>query len=261
MCLSSVDLAAESGSSSIGMTGNPTGSAVRLPAARTAPDQQTTWGAMTDPSGPQATADFESVRSRLFGIAYQLVGRAADAEDVVQDVWVRWQRADRARVRDRVAFLATITTRVALNAATSAHARREVSVGGWLLQRDLASVDPALEAERGEALEFAVQLLMERLPPVERAIYVLREAFDFPFREIATVLGLSEANGRQLARRARQHLAEQRHNPVDAAERDALVEAFLDAARAGDMARLRDLLSNAIFRSRRNGGRAHTAGR
>lgn len=246
MRLSSIDVVSESGSSSLGTTGNATTSAVRFPVAVTAPDRRITWGAMTDPPGPEAAADFESVRPRLFGIAYQMLGRAADAEDVVQDVWVRWQGADRARVQDRVAFVVTITTRVALNAATSARARREVSVGGWRPERDLASVDPALEAERGEALEFAVQLLMERLSPVERAVYVLREAFDYPFREIAEVLELSEVNARQLACRARKHLAEQRHNPVDPAERDGLLEAFIDAARAGDMARLIDLLSNAV---------------
>src|SRR4051794_23964024 len=117
MRLPSVDVVSESGSSSVGMTGNATTSAVRLPVATTAPHRRITWGAMTDPSGPEAAADFESVRSRLFGIAYQMLGRAADAEDVVQDVWVRWQGADQARVRDRVAFLVTITTRVALNAA------------------------------------------------------------------------------------------------------------------------------------------------
>jgi len=235
------------------VTGNATASAVRFPVAMPAPDRRITWGAMTGPSGPEAAADFESVRSRLFGIAYQLLRHAADAEDVVQDVWVRWHGADRARVQDRVAFLVTITTRLALNAATSARARREVSVGGWLPERDLASVDPALDAERSEALEFAVQLLMERLSPVERAVYVLREAFDCPFRGIAEVLGLSEANARQLARRARKHLAEQRHNPVDPAQREGLLEAFLDAARAGDMARLIDLLSNAVFQSCPNG--------
>ena len=253
MRVSSVDLVSESGSSSVGMTGNATASAVRFPVATPVPDRRSTWGAMTGPSGPEAAADFESVRSRLFGIAYQLLRHAADAEDVVQDVWVRWHGADRARVQDRVAFLVTITTRLALNAATSARARREVSVGGWLPERDLASVDPALDAERSEALEFAVQLLMERLSPVERAVYVLREAFDYPFRGIAEVLGLSEANARQLARRARKHLAEQRHNPVDPAQREGLLEAFLDAARAGDMARLIDLLSNAVFQSCPNG--------
>ncbi|RSM58347.1 hypothetical protein DMB66_29985 [Actinoplanes sp. ATCC 53533] len=205
----------------------------------------------TGSPGLVAAADFEGVRTRLFGIAYQMLGRASDAEDVVQDVWVRWQGADRARVRDRVAFLVTITTRVALNVATSARARREVSAGGWLSERVLASVDPALEAERGEALGFAVQLLMERLSPAERAVYVLREAFAYPFRDIAEVLELSEANARQLARRARGHLTEKRHHPVDPAERDGLLDAFLEAARAGDMAHLIDVLI---------GGRPGTAG-
>ena len=199
----------------------------------------------TDPPGLEAVADFERIRSRLFGIAYQMLGRAADAEDIVQDVWIRWQGADRAVVRDRVAFLVTITTRLALNAATSARARYEVSAGGWLPERDGVAVDPALQAERGEAIESAVRLLMERLSPVERAVYVLREAFDYPFREIAEVLEIGEANARQLARRARQHLGGQRHYPADPAERDGLLEAFLNAARAGDMARLIDLLSNA----------------
>ncbi|GAA1204968.1 sigma-70 family RNA polymerase sigma factor [Pseudonocardia alaniniphila] len=164
---------------------------------------------MTDPAMADAVADFEILRSRLFGIAYRIVGGVFDAEDVVQDVWVRWQGTDRARVRDRVAFLVTVTTRVALNEATSSHARREVSVSGRLSERDVASADPAMEAERSEALALAVQLLIERLPPVERAVYVLREAFDYPFRDIAEALDLSESNARQLAHRARRHLAEQ----------------------------------------------------
>jgi RNA polymerase sigma factor (sigma-70 family) len=225
MRLSSVDVVSKSASSSV---------------------RATTSTAASGPEAGDGAADFESIRSRLFGIAYQVLGGAADAEDVVQDVWVRWQGADRAQVRDRVAFLVTITTRVALNVATSARARREISADVWLPQPDLASVDPALRAERGEALELAVQLLIERLSPVERAVYVLREAFDYPFREIAEVLDLSEANARQLARRARHHLAVGRHHPVDPAERDGLLEAFLDAARAGDVARLIDLLSHAV---------------
>ncbi|MEV8545497.1 sigma factor-like helix-turn-helix DNA-binding protein [Streptomyces sp. NPDC051572] len=136
----------------------------------------------------------------------------------------------------------TVTTRVTLNTATSARARREVSVGGWSPERVLAAVDPVREAERGEALECAVRLLVERLSPVERAVYVLREAFEYPFREIADLLELSEGNARQLALRARRHLAQQRCKPVDPAERDELLEAFLNAARAGDMAHLITLL-------------------
>jgi RNA polymerase sigma factor (sigma-70 family) len=214
--------------------------------------------AMTEPpvaETTEAAADFEKLRSRLFGIAYQMLGGAADAEDVVQDVWVRWQGADRAQVRDRVAFLVTVTTRVALNVATSARARREVSVGGWLPETDFTSPDPAMGAERGEALELAVKHLIERLSPVERAVYVLREAFDYPFRDIAEALELSEANARQLARRARKNLAVGRHNPVDPTERDGLLVAFLDAARAGEMARLVDVLTTAVGRSRRMGTR------
>jgi RNA polymerase sigma factor (sigma-70 family) len=218
--------------------------------------------AMTDPpiaETAEAAADFERLRSRLFGIAYQMLGGAADAEDVVQEVWVRWQGADRAQVRDRVAFLVTVTTRVALSVATSARARREVSVGGLLPERDFASVDPAIGVERAEALELAAQLLIERLSPVERAVYVLREAFDYPFRDIAEAFELSEANARQLARRARKNLAMGRHNPVDPTERDGLLVAFRDAARAGEMARLVDVLTNAVVRSGRGGRMAHLA--
>jgi RNA polymerase sigma factor (sigma-70 family) len=250
MRLSSIDVESKPGSSSVGRTGNATMSVACYPSpATTAPDRQIACGAMTDPplaETAEAAADFESVRSRLFGIAYRMLGRAADAEDVVQDVWIRWQRADRARVRDRVAFLATVTTRVALNAATSAHVRREVSVGVGLAERDYVAADPAVEAVRGEELGLAVHLLIERLSPVECAVYVLREAFDYSFRDIAEVLELSEANSRQLARRARGHLAEQRDNPVDPARRNVLLKAFVDAARAGDMARLIEVLTNAV---------------
>jgi RNA polymerase sigma factor (sigma-70 family) len=194
-------------------------------------------------SQPEAVADFERVRSRLLGVAYQKLDRAADAEDVVQEVWIRWQGVDRAQVRDPIAFLVTITRRVAINVATSAYTRREVSAD-QLPEFDLAYVDQAREAERGQAIEAAVQHLMERLSPVERAVHVLHAAFGYPFREIAEVLGLSEVNARQLARRARTHLAGQRRYPVDPAERDELLKAFVDAARLGDMAGLIDRLTD-----------------
>jgi len=247
MHLSTVEVVSQAGSSNRGTTTSaaPTPSS---PAAGRSPERRSVWSAATGPpeSGAgEATADFEDVRHRLFGIAHQVLGRAADAEDVVQDVWIRWQGADRAQVRDRVAYLVTVTTRVALNTATSARARREISVGERLPERDLTAVDPAASAERGEALELAIRLLLERLSPAERAVYVLREAFDYPFREIAEVLGMSEANARQVARRARSHLIEQRRGPVESADRDGLLDAFLDAARAGDMAGLVDLLTDA----------------
>jgi RNA polymerase sigma-70 factor, ECF subfamily len=212
--------------------------------AGTTRDEDQPWTAPVDPPDPgTAGAVFEDLRCRLFGIAYRVLGRAADAEDVVQDVWIRWQGVDRDRVRDQVAFLVTVTTRVALNAATSAHARREVSTGDWMPKRGSTVGDPALVAERSEELATAVQLLLERLSPVERAVYVLREAFGYPFREIADSLGIVEANARQIARRARSRLAEQRRLPVDPAECTALLDAFSGAARTGDMAGLFDLLT------------------
>jgi RNA polymerase sigma factor (sigma-70 family) len=195
------------------------------------------------PATAEEAADFQSVRPRLFGIAYRLLGRATDAEDVVQDVWVRWQGADRARVHDRVAFLVKITTRLALNVAVSARSRREVSVDSWFPARAGTAEDPTVAAERSADLEQAVLLLLQRLSPIERAVFVLREAFDYPFRDIAETLGISEANARQLGRRARMHLAEPRHLPVHHADRDRLLHAFVDAAQAGAVARLEHLLA------------------
>jgi RNA polymerase sigma factor (sigma-70 family) len=217
---------------------------------------------VSDPLMAEAVADFEGVRSRLFGIAYQMLGRAADAEDVVQDVWIRWQGADRAQVRDRVAFLVTVTKRAAINAVTSARVVREVSAGVGLWERDYTAADPVVEAERAEELELAVHLLIARLSPVERAVYVLREAFDYSFRDIAGVLGLSEPNARQLARRARIRLAGQRDNPVDPAHREGLVEALLYAARSGDMAHLIETLAGSpgARESRPTAGRATSRG-
>ncbi|MCO8273866.1 sigma-70 family RNA polymerase sigma factor [Actinoplanes sp. TRM 88003] len=192
---------------------------------------------------PEAVADFESVRSRLFGIAYQRLGRAADAEDVVQNVWVRWQGADRAQVRSRVAFLSTITTRIALNAATSAWSRHETTMDGWLPDPPVESADPAVEVERDDALRGAVRLLVDRLTRAERAVYVLREAFGYPFGEIARLLGLTESSARQTAVRARRNLTERRPAAGDPAEGDGLFEAFRVAARGGGMAGLIEVLT------------------
>jgi RNA polymerase sigma factor (sigma-70 family) len=198
-------------------------------------------------SAAEDAADFQSVRPRLFGIAYRMLGRVSDAEDVVQDVWVRWQGTDRGQVRDRVAFLVKITTRLALNVAVSARTRREISVDRWFPARVLASEDPTVAAERSADLEHAVQLLLERLSPTERAVFVLREAFDYPFREIAEALEISEANARQLGRRARAHLAEPRRAPVHRTARDQLLLAFLDAAQVGAVARLERLLADDVL--------------
>lgn len=161
---------------------------------------------------------FLSVRPRLFGIAYRMLGSAAEAEDIVQDVWVRWQTTDRSVVRDTAAFLATTTTHLAINVIQSARARRETHVGPWLPEPVDTSADPALGAERGEALQFAVLVLLGKLSPTERTAYVLREAFDYPYRDIAGILRLEEANTRQLVTRARQHVADGRRAPVSSME-------------------------------------------
>ncbi|HET6703990.1 sigma-70 family RNA polymerase sigma factor [Amycolatopsis sp.] len=187
-------------------------------------------------------ADFQDVRPRLFGIAYRMLGRAADAEDVVQDVWIRWQGADREGVRDRAAFLVKVTTRVALNIVGSARVRREMLVDDRLPEQASTADDPTTMAERSDDVANAVRLLLERLSPRERAVFVLREAFDYPFGEIAETLAISDANARQLARRARARLAGQRREPARPAEPARLLKAFLDAAQAGALADLERVL-------------------
>lgn len=184
---------------------------------------------------------FSSVRPRLFGIAYRMLGSAAEAEDLVQDVWVRWQSTDRKGVQDAPAYLATITTRLAVNLIQSARSRREAYLGLWLPEPVDTSADPGLGAQRGEALEFAVLLLLERLAPTERSAYVLREAFDYPYDEIGGILKVSEANARQLVTRARQHIAEGRRRRVDRVEQRRLLDTFITASQRGEIAPLEAL--------------------
>src|SRR6185369_5302046 len=126
------------------------------------------------------------------------LGSVAEAEDVVQDVWTRWQSTDRRKVQNPSAFLATTTTRLAINVLQSARIRRETYVGQWLPEPVDTGADPGLGAERREALEIAVLMLLERLSPAERAAYILREAFDYSYKEIAEMLHVEEANARQL---------------------------------------------------------------
>ncbi|MFI7610424.1 RNA polymerase sigma-70 factor [Nonomuraea terrae] len=191
----------------------------------------------------EAAAVFAGVRPRLFGIAYRMLGSVAEAEDLVQEVWLRWQAYDRATVHDPAAFLATVTTRLAINAAQSARVRRETYVGPWLPEPVDTGADPYLGAERGEALEFAVLLLLERLSPTERAAYVLREAFDYPYRQIADIVQLNEAAVRQLVSRARKRVTGQRRTPVSKAEQRRLLTAFVAAARSGDLTMLEELFA------------------
>ena len=200
-----------------------------------------------DTAGLGALAtEFETVRPRLFGIAYRMLGSAAEAEDVVQDAWVRWQTTDRTGIRSPIAFLSTMTTRLALNVATSSRVRRETYIGPWLPEPVISDGDPALGAENGEALETGMLLLMERLTPTERAVYLLHEAFDYSYGEIAGIIETTEANARQLARRAREHLREHRSREVTAEQKNRLLRSFLDAARSGDLTRLHALLTDDI---------------
>ncbi|MEV1004904.1 RNA polymerase sigma-70 factor [Nonomuraea sp. NPDC050202] len=191
----------------------------------------------------EAVAVFDEVRPRLFGIAYRMLGSASEAEDLVQDVWLRWQAYDRDKVDNPAPFLATVTTRLAINEVKSARVRRETYVGPWLPEPVDTSADPYLGAERGEALEFAVLLLLERLGPTERAAYVLREAFDYPYAQIAEIIGHNEASARQLVSRARKRVLDGRRTPVPAADQRRLLTAFVAAARSGDLAALEQLLA------------------
>ncbi|PQP46439.1 RNA polymerase sigma factor SigJ [Mycolicibacterium austroafricanum] len=193
-----------------------------------------------------AVAAFAAVRPRIFGVAYRMLGSVAEAEDILQEVWLRWQKCDRRAVRDPAAFLITATTRLSINERQSARARRETYIGPWLPDPVDTGADPTLGAERAEALEFATLMLMERLTPAERAAYVLREAFDYPYGLIAETIETSQANARQLVSRARRHLAEARRHDVDPAEQRQLLTAFVAAAQNGDMATLESLFAEDI---------------
>ncbi|MFG2359759.1 RNA polymerase sigma-70 factor [Streptomyces sp. NPDC048521] len=202
----------------------------------------------------QATKDFLSARPQLFGIAYRVLGSAAEAEDVVQDTWLRWQKTDRTKVHEPAAFLTTVATRLAINLAQSARVRRESYVGPWLPEPVDTTQDPQLGAERSEALEMAVLLLLEKLNPVERTAYVLREAFDYPYGRVAEILETSEANARQLVSRGRRHLAAERRERVTPAAHRRLLEVFLSAAQTGDLSVLEDVLTADVVSYSDGGG-------
>src|SRR5262245_28371905 len=189
----------------------------------------------SEPLPDDGLAVFLSVRPRLLGIACRMLGSASDAEDVVQDVWVRWQGVDRRVVRDATAFLVTSAVRLSLNVLQSARVRREVHVEPGLPEPIDRRADPRQRAERRQALKLGIRLLLEKLTPTERAAYILREAFDHSYREIASVLRLEDANARQVVARARRHRAEDRRAPADPAERRRLLDAFVAAARSGDL--------------------------
>ncbi|MFE8993801.1 RNA polymerase sigma-70 factor [Streptomyces collinus] len=191
--------------------------------------------------------EFEAHRPRLFSLAYRLLGSAEEAEDAVQDVYLRYSGADRAGIEHPAAWLAKVVTNLCLNRLTSARARRERYVGTWLPEPVITSdgtLGPLESAEQRDAVSMAMLVLLERLTPTERAVYVLREAFGYGHREIAGVLDLSEANCRQLYRRAVRRVGEPQARFEPASERqEELVTSFITAARDGDLAGLEKLLA------------------
>ncbi|XVV09801.1 RNA polymerase sigma factor SigJ [Actinoplanes sp. CA-131856] len=182
-------------------------------------------------------ARFESSRPRLEAIAYRMLGSAGEAEDAVQETYLKWQAADPRRIEVPEAWLTKVLTNLCLNQLTSARARRETYVGQWLPEPLLAGdpmLGPADSAEQRESVSYAVMVLLERLTPNERAVYVLREAFDYAHAEIAGILDITEAASQQIFHRARKHVTDGRaRREVDEAAAKRIVEEFLTAATSG----------------------------
>ncbi|MGI5170905.1 RNA polymerase sigma-70 factor [Spirillospora sp. CA-253888] len=204
---------------------------------------------------------FENFRGRLEAIAYRMLGSVGDAEDAVQDTYLRWHAADRERIETPEAWLTKVLTNLCLNRLTSARARRETYVGQWLPEPVLDGdrmLGPADTVEQRESVSMAMLTLMERLSPNERAVYVLREAFGYAHREIAEMLDLTEANCQQIHRRAKQHLAAERpRTTVDTAAARKIVEEFLAAALSGDTRPLVRLLADDAVSVADGGGKTH----
>jgi RNA polymerase sigma-70 factor (ECF subfamily) len=219
---------------------------------------------------PDPAASFEPYRRRLRGLAYRMLGSMADAEDAVQETYLRWHAADRGSVADPRAFLMTTTTRICLDMLTSAHARRVEYVGPWLPEPviDTAALAPDSRTELAEDLSVALLLTLERLSPLERAAFLLHDVFDFSFGEVAAALDRNEAACRQLAARARSHVRAVRPRgtapPVSRVEEiDAkhaeLMSAFVAATRSGDLDGLTQLLAGDVRVVTDGGGKVAAA--
>ena len=193
--------------------------------------------------GPDA-AEFEALRPLLFTVAYEMLEVAADAEDVVQEAWLRWSRVDPATVRDPRAYLVRIVIRLSLNRFRTLSRQRETYVGPWLPEPLLTVKDVADDVELADSVSTAMLLVLETLTPTERAVFVLREVFDLPYDEIADAVDKTPAAVRQIAHRARSHVESRRPREiVGSAERDAVIERFLAAAATGDLQSLMDVLA------------------
>ena len=198
---------------------------------------------------------FVTHRRLLFTVAYEMLGSAADAEDVVQETWLRWADIDQAEVRDARAYLVRIVTRQALNRLRTMARRREEYVGQWLPEPLLTSPDVADDIELAESVSIAMLTVLETLGPAERAVFVLREVFDTSYDEIAAAVGKSPAAVRQIAHRAREHVAARRPRvQVSRAEQRAVVERFLTALRNGDVEGLLGVLAPEVVLRSDGGG-------
>ncbi|HEY0640300.1 MAG TPA: RNA polymerase sigma-70 factor [Pseudonocardiaceae bacterium] len=205
----------------------------------------------TDP----ATAVFVAHRNLLFTVAYEMLGVAADAEDVLQETWLRWTTVDLDTVRDRRAYLVRITTRQALTRLRTLRRRKESYVGPWLPEPLLTAPDVAEDAELADSVSTAMMLVLETLGPTERAVFVLREVFGVGYDEIADAVGRTPAAVRQIAHRARTHVAARRpRDVVSPAETRAALDAFLRAARTGDLQGLLDVLAPDVILLSDGGG-------
>ncbi|MDN3352709.1 RNA polymerase sigma-70 factor [Actinomadura sp. DC4] len=217
---------------------------------------------MDEPNDDTGTKTFEDCRGLLFSVAYRMLGTVADAEDVVQDTWLRWSGADRAMVKDPKAYLVRIVTNTAIDRLRSAQVRRESYVGPWLPEPVLTAPDVAEDVELTESVSLAMLVVLETLSPLERAVFVLREVFDFSHAEIATTLDRSEASVRQVAHRARQHVAERRSRfTAGRAEQRRVTEELLSAMVGGDLDRLLAVLAPDVVLVSDGGGKRTAARR
>ncbi|MFG3287999.1 RNA polymerase sigma-70 factor [Streptomyces sp. NPDC048179] len=204
------------------------------------------------------TEEFQDLRPLLFSIAYRILGSVSEAEDAVQETWLRFETSP-TEVRSPKAFLSAAVTRISIDVLRSARVRREAYVGPWFPEPLLADPyeDPERSAELADSLSMAALLLLERLSPLERAVFVLREVFDFGFPEVAAAVGRSEPACRQLATRARRHMAEGRPRfEADRRERDELAARFFEALHEGDVTALQDLLAADVSLVGDGGGKA-----
>jgi RNA polymerase sigma-70 factor (TIGR02957 family) len=207
-----------------------------------------------------ATEAFVAYRNLLFTIAYEMLGSAADAEDVLQETWLRWAGVDLGTVHDQRAYLVRVTTRQALSRLRTLGRRRESYVGPWLPEPLLTAPDVAEDVELADSVSMAMLLVLETLMPTERAVFVLREVFDLDYDEIADAVGKSPAAVRQIAHRARAHVAARRPRAVvSPAETKGVLQAFQRAVETGDLQRLLDILAPDVVLLGDGGGVAQAA--